>query len=226
MNIAFLGLGAIGRPMAARIAAAGFPLAVWNRTAQRAADLSKESGARHAKTPADAARDADVVITCLPVSPDVLALVDGPDGLLAGMKRGSTLVDCTSGDPAKSRRIAERLAPAGVDFLDAPVSGGVSGAEKGALTVMVGGDAAVLDRVRPVLELLERRRGRLAEHELDRAIRPRLADVVGPSLDQPPRQPRKPVAQKATERFEIGSGFVLRRGFRRHSLTCIPHAEQ
>ena len=152
MNIAFLGLGAIGRPMAARIVAAGFPLAVWNRTAQRAADLSKESGARHAKTPADAARDADVVITCLPVSPDVLALVDGPDGLLAGMKRGSTLVDCTSGDPATSRRIAERLAPAGVDFLDAPVSGGVSGAEKGALTVMVGGDAAVLDRVRPVLE--------------------------------------------------------------------------
>jgi 3-hydroxyisobutyrate dehydrogenase len=152
MNIAFLGLGAIGRPMAARIAAAGFPLAVWNRTAQRAADLSKETGARHAKTPADAARDADVVITCLPVSPDVLALVDGPDGLLAGMKRGSTLVDCTSGDPATSRRIAERLAPAGVDFLDAPVSGGVSGAEKGALTVMVGGDAAVLERVRPVLE--------------------------------------------------------------------------
>lgn len=138
--------------MAARITAAGFPLAVWNRTAERAADLSKQTGARHATTPADAARDADVVITCLPVSPDVLALLDGPDGLLAGMKRGSTLVDCTSGDPATSRRIAERLASAGVDFLDAPVSGGVGGAEKGALTVMVGGDAAVLERVRPVLE--------------------------------------------------------------------------
>lgn len=152
MNTAFLGLGAIGRPMAARIAAAGLPLAVWNRTAERAADFARDTGARHANTPADAARDADVVITCLPVSRDVLALLDGPDGLLATMKKGSTLVDCTSGDPATSRVIAARLAEHGIDFIDAPVSGGVIGAEKGTLTVMVGGAAAVLERVRPVLE--------------------------------------------------------------------------
>jgi 3-hydroxyisobutyrate dehydrogenase len=152
MNIAFLGLGAIGRPMASRIAAARLPLAVWNRTSERAAEFAKQSGARHAPTPADAARDADVIITCLSTSPDVYSLLDGPDGLLAGMKRGATLVDCTSGDPGTSRRIAQRLAESGVSFLDAPVSGGVSGAEKGALTIMVGGDAAVLDRVRPVLE--------------------------------------------------------------------------
>jgi 3-hydroxyisobutyrate dehydrogenase len=152
MNIAFLGLGAIGRPMATRIVAANLPLAVWNRTAERAAEFARESGARHAATPADAARDADVVITCLSTSPDVYSLIDGPDGLLAGMKRGATLVDCTSGDPGTSRRIAQRLAESGVSFLDAPVSGGVSGAEKGTLTIMVGGDAAVLDRVRPVLE--------------------------------------------------------------------------
>ncbi|HVX41381.1 MAG TPA: NAD(P)-dependent oxidoreductase [Gemmatimonadaceae bacterium] len=152
MNTAFLGLGAIGRPMAARVAAAGLPLAVWNRTAERAADFARETGARHAATPGDAARDADVVITCLPVSRDVLALLDGPDGLLAGMKPGSTLVDCTSGDPATSRAIAARLAAHGIDFIDAPVSGGVIGAEKGTLTVMVGGDATVLERVRPALE--------------------------------------------------------------------------
>jgi len=152
MNIAFLGLGAIGRPMALRIAAARLPLTVWNRTSERAAEFAKQSGARHAPTPADAVRDADVVITCLSTSPDVYSLLDGPDGLLAGMKRGATLVDCTSGDPGTSRRIAQRLAESGVSFLDAPVSGGVSGAEKGALTIMVGGDAAVLDRVRPVLE--------------------------------------------------------------------------
>jgi len=152
MNIAFLGLGAIGRPMASRIAAARLRLTVWNRTSERAAEFAKQSGARHAPTPADAVRDADVVITCLSTSPDVYSLLDGPDGLLAGMKRGATLIDCTSGDPGTSRRIAQRLAESGVSFLDAPVSGGVSGAEKGALTIMVGGDAAVLDRVRPVLE--------------------------------------------------------------------------
>ena len=151
MNVAFLGLGAIGRPMAQRIAEAKFPLAVWNRTASRARDFASSTGARLAASPADAARDADVVITCLPNSPDVAALLDGDDGLLAGMRSGAALVDCTSGEPETSRRIAHQLAERGIDFLDAPVSGGVSGAEKGALTVMVGGDAAVLERVRPVL---------------------------------------------------------------------------
>lgn len=152
MNIAFLGLGAIGRPMAARIAAAGLPLTVWNRTASRAEEFAREHAARQAATPADAARDADVVLTCLPTSRDVAGLLDGANGLLAGMHRGCTLVDCTSGDPATSRSIESRLAERGIGFIDAPVSGGVTGAQKGTLTIMVGGDAAVLDRVRPVLE--------------------------------------------------------------------------
>jgi 3-hydroxyisobutyrate dehydrogenase len=151
MNTAFLGLGAIGRPMAARIAAAGLPLTVWNRTASRAEDFAKSTNARVAQTPADAVRDADVVIICFSTSPDVESILDGPDGLLAGLKAGSVLVDCTSGDPKTSRRIAARLAEKGVDFLDAPVSGGTSGAEKGTLTVMVGGDAAVLERAHSVI---------------------------------------------------------------------------
>ena len=154
MKTAFLGLGAIGRPMASRIAAAGLPLTVWNRTADRAAAFSAETGGRvrHALTPADAVRDAEVVITCFPESKHVQALLDGPEGLIAGLQRGATLVDCTSGDPATSRAIAKSLESHGVGFLDAPVSGGVSGAEKGTLTVMVGGDATVLDGVRPVLD--------------------------------------------------------------------------
>jgi 3-hydroxyisobutyrate dehydrogenase len=152
MNIAFLGLGAIGRPMARHIAEKGLPLTVWNRTTERAAQFAREYGARHATTPCDAATGADVVITCFPESRHVAALLDGPRGLLAGMQSGSTLVDCTSGDPATSKKIAATLASAGVAFVDAPVSGGVAGAEKGALTVMVGGDAAVLERVRPVLD--------------------------------------------------------------------------
>jgi 3-hydroxyisobutyrate dehydrogenase len=151
MNVAFLGLGAIGRPMARRVAEAGFPLAVWNRTESRAREFGAATQARVAASPADAARNADVVITCLPNSPDVIALLDGDAGLLAGMCSGATLVDCTSGQPAVSRQIAERLRERGISFLDAPVSGGVSGAEKGALTVMVGGEQSVLERVRSVL---------------------------------------------------------------------------
>lgn len=149
---AFLGLGAIGRPMAARLAAAYPTLTVWNRTADRATSFARESGVRAAPTPADAARQADVVITCLPTSPDVESLLDGPSGLIAGMRPGTVLVDCTSGDPETSRRIAGRLAEHDILFLDAPVSGGVAGAEKGTLTVMVGGDAATMERVTPVLK--------------------------------------------------------------------------
>lgn len=154
-NVAFVGLGAIGAPMARHLAVPEFTLAVWNRTAAKAAAFAaqhEKEKVRHAATPADAARGADVVVTCLPTSREVEALLDGPDGLLAGMAKGAALVDCTSGDPATSRRIAERLAERGIGFLDAPVSGGVAGAEIGTLTVMVGGDAALLERVRPVLE--------------------------------------------------------------------------
>lgn len=157
MQLAFLGLGAIGRPMARHVAAKFAGTRVWNRTASKAASFAAEHGAVHAATPADAARGAEVVITCFPVSADVEALLDGPDGLLSTLGSGSTLVDCTSGDPATSKRIAARLAERGIGFLDAPVSGGVVGAEAAALTVMVGGDAATLERVRPALEAFGKR---------------------------------------------------------------------
>ncbi len=91
------------------------------------------------------------MITCLPTSKEVEALLDGPDGLLAGLAPGALLVDCTSGDPASSRRIAARLEALGFGFLDAPVSGGTNGAEAGTLTVMVGGEQHLLDRAAPVL---------------------------------------------------------------------------
>jgi len=154
-TLAFLGLGAIGRPMARRLAEHGaIDLAVWNRTAERATTFARdqaEQGVRAAATPAEAARGAEIVITCFPTSADVESLLDGDAGLIAGMTRGATLVDCTSGDPATSRRIAERLAAEGLQFVDAPVSGGVTGAEKGTLTVMCGGDSAIVERVGPVL---------------------------------------------------------------------------
>jgi 3-hydroxyisobutyrate dehydrogenase len=151
MKVAFLGLGAIGAPMARHLVA-DYQLAVWNRTAARAEAFAREHGGRQAATPAEAAAGATLVITCLPTSREVEALLDGPSGLLAALEPGTTLVDCTSGDPATSRRIAARLAEREVGFVDAPVSGGVSGAVKGTLTIMCGADAATMARVRPVLE--------------------------------------------------------------------------
>ena len=151
LTIGFLGLGAIGAPMAQHLPAHGFDLIVWNRTRERADRLAGTVRARVARTPAEAAREADIVITCLPTSREVEGLLDGPEGLLAGFRDGATLIDCTSGDPATSRRIATRLRQRGVAFVDAPVSGGKRGAEEGALTVMCGGDPAVVERVRPVL---------------------------------------------------------------------------
>ena len=108
-------------------------------------------GARAAATPREAVAGAAIVITCLPTSAEVEALLDGPDGLLAGFEPGALLVDCTSGDPASSRRIAARLEPLGFGFVDAPVSGGTNGAEGGTLTVMVGGDPQLFDKAAPVL---------------------------------------------------------------------------
>ena len=151
-SVSFLGLGAIGAPMARHLATLPFELTVWNRTREKALAFAKDVKARVADTPADAARGAAFVITCLPTSHEVEQLLDGPTGLLAGLARDATLIDCTSGDPATSRRIAKRLAERGVHFMDAPVSGGVSGAERGTLTVMCGGEADVFERIRPVVD--------------------------------------------------------------------------
>jgi 3-hydroxyisobutyrate dehydrogenase len=148
---AFLGLGAIGAPMAARLARGG-TLTVWNRTRSRAEEFARVNRTRSAATPREAAAGADVVITCLPTSREVEALLEGADGLLAGLAPGALLLDCTSGDPAASRRIAARLAERRVAFADAPVSGGTNGAQAGTLTIMVGADEETFARARPVLE--------------------------------------------------------------------------
>ena len=150
LSVAFLGLGAIGRPMAARIATAGFPLTVWNRTVERTQEFTRDRGVRAGRSVADAVGGADVVVTCLSTSTDVASLLDAE--VVGAFKAGSTLVDCTSGDPATSRRLATRLRERGIAFVDAPVSGGVKGAQEGTLTVMCGGDEHDIERARPVLE--------------------------------------------------------------------------
>lgn len=156
-RIAFIGLGAIGMPVAAHLAKPTFELVVWNRTADKAREFAESSGAEAAATPADAARSADVVITCLPSSREVREVLERPDGVLGALASGSILVDCTSGDPAESREFAKMLSGRGASFMDAPVSGGVAGARAGTLTVMCGGDAEVLERTRPILESFGRK---------------------------------------------------------------------
>jgi 3-hydroxyisobutyrate dehydrogenase len=150
MRVAFLGLGAIGAPMAAHLAAPPFELSVWNRTDAKAREFGSRHSVRHAATAAHAARGAAIVITCLPSSIEVRELLD--QGLMEALESGAMLVDCTSGDPASSRQIAGELESKGVSFVDAPVSGGVKGAIAGTLTVMCGGSERDVERARPVLE--------------------------------------------------------------------------
>ncbi len=131
VRLAFLGLGAIGRPMAGHLAR-HYALTVWNRTASRAAEFAAAHGVRAAASPREAVAGAAIVITCLPTSHEVLALLDGPEGLLAGLGPDVLFLDCTSGDPENSVRIAARLAERGIAFADCPVSGGTNGAEAAA----------------------------------------------------------------------------------------------
>ncbi len=152
MKLAFLGLGDIGALMAAHLVRDPFDVVVWNRTSSKADRFAREHKARVAPTPAAAVKDADVVITCLPSSVEVEAVLHGENGMLEALRKGAVLIDCTSGDPPTSRSIAAELRQRGVDFIDAPVSGGTTAAKAGSLTVMWGGEAAVFERVRPVVE--------------------------------------------------------------------------
>ena len=145
LTLAFLGLGAMGDPMARHLAAGEHELLVWNRTAGKAEAFAAETGAQAAEL-ADLTR-ADLLISCLPTS----AEVDEVLSRLPDLKPGAVWLDCTSGHPDAARRQAEMLSLRGVTFLDAPVSGGVAGAESGQLTVMVGGDADTLERIKPLL---------------------------------------------------------------------------
>lgn len=149
-RVGFIGLGAMGKPMCRNLLKAGFDLTVWNRS-QSAIDELAAAGAKAGASAAAVARQADVIVTCVPNSPQVVEVVTGPNGVLAGAAAGSTVIDMSTIDPNVSQQVAAACAARGVRFLDAPVSGGTVGAVNGTLTIMVGGDAAVLEEARPVL---------------------------------------------------------------------------
>lgn len=151
-SVAVCGLGRMGRPIATRIAGGGFALTAWNRSPGPAEAVAAETGGRAAATPAEAGRGADVVVTMLTDGPALLAVLDGPDGVLAGLRPGAVVVDCSTTGAEHARRAASLCRDAGVAFLDCPVSGSTAVAARGELGLMVGGDAGVLEQVRPVLE--------------------------------------------------------------------------
>ena len=151
MKVAFLGLGVMGFPMARHLAAGGHEVAVYNRTRARAEQWAGSTRGRVAATPADAARDAALVFTCVGRDEDVRDVVLGPDGALGAMSAGAALVDHTTTSAALAREVAAAATARGVGFLDAPVSGGQQGAEKGILTVMAGGEASTFATAEPVV---------------------------------------------------------------------------
>jgi 3-hydroxyisobutyrate dehydrogenase len=157
MRLAFLSLGTMGYPMAGHLRRAGHDVTVYNRTPTVAARWRDEHGGALAPTPAAAATQAEIVFACTADDPALRALTTGPDGAFAAMRAGAIFVDHTTASPALARELAAEAARRGLAFLDAPVSGGQSGAERGALTVMVGGDAAAYAAVAPVLACYARK---------------------------------------------------------------------
>jgi 2-hydroxy-3-oxopropionate reductase len=149
-TIGFIGLGVMGKPMAKHLLTAGHPLVVHNRS-RGAVDELAGAGAIAASSPAEVARQASVVITMVPDTPDVELVLTGDAGVLSTLQRGAVVIDMSSISPVVTKRLAARVAERGGTMLDAPVSGGEVGAINASLSIMVGGDRAAFDRMRPIL---------------------------------------------------------------------------
>lgn len=150
--VGFIGLGLMGKPMAQNLLKAGFPLTVWNRTASKADELVR-GGAKLAANPREVAERSDVLITIVSDPPAVEEVLF-TDGALAALRKGGVLIDSSTVSPDLARKVAGACASHGIDFLDAPVTGGTWGAEKGELVFMIGGEKSVYERVKPVLDVM------------------------------------------------------------------------
>ncbi|HEX2154633.1 MAG TPA: NAD(P)-dependent oxidoreductase [Acidimicrobiia bacterium] len=148
-RVGFIGLGIMGSGMVANLVAANHEVVVWNRTREKADAVD---GVDIADSPADLASRCPIVMLCVSDTPDVAEVVEGEDGLMEGLERGALVVDHSTISPSTTRRLADRVAERGAAWLDAPVSGGSEGAERGTLSIMVGGDAGAVDRARPYME--------------------------------------------------------------------------
>ena len=152
-TVAFIGLGTMGYPMAGHLSRAGHRVTVYNRTTEKALKWAwvEKFGGKAVTTPREAAQDADVVFTCVGNDNDLRSVLLGEDGAFAGMKQGAVLVDCTTDSAQVARELSQKAKEMGLDFMDAPVSGGQAGAVNGVLTVMCGADQETFDAARPVI---------------------------------------------------------------------------
>lgn len=150
-TVAFIGLGTMGYPMAGHLAQAGHRVTVYNRTAAKAQKWVTEYTGKAAATPKEAAQGADYVFTCVGNDDDLRSVLLGETGAFAGMKKGAVLVDCTTDSAQVAREMADKARELGLDFMDAPVSGGQAGAVNGVLTVMCGADEKTFDAARPTV---------------------------------------------------------------------------
>lgn len=155
-RVGVIGLGLMGAPMAANFMKAGFPVTVWNRTAEKSQKLAK-LGAAVAQSPAELAAEVEILLTIVSDPPALEEVLWGKQGALGGLKSGSVLIDSSTVSPALARRVGKACEEKSVGFLDAPVTGGTWGAEKGELVFMVGGEKDVFERVRPALEAVGKR---------------------------------------------------------------------
>jgi 3-hydroxyisobutyrate dehydrogenase-like beta-hydroxyacid dehydrogenase len=151
-KVAFIGLGVMGSPMAGHLARSGLDVTVYNRTASKAGAWVSRHGGRAAATPREAAQGADMVLSCVGNDNDLRSVTLGPDGAFAGMEAGAIFADHSTVSADLARELYESARAGGFHFLDAPVSGGQSGAENGALSVMVGGDTDIFEKASPVME--------------------------------------------------------------------------
>ena len=156
-RVGIIGLGAMGRPMAEHVAKAGYSLRLHDIAPGRAEEVAKSTGGQVANGPAGIAAASDVVITMLPTGADVVRTALGEGGIADGFADGGILVDMSSSEPSGTVELAEALSERGIGMIDAPVSGGRKGAVEGTLTIMAGGDEALVDRCLPVLETMGKR---------------------------------------------------------------------
>ncbi len=180
-HVGFIGLGLIGLPMARRVLNAGFPLTVFNRTRSKAESLEKQ-GARVAPSPREAAAEADVFITVVSDPPALEEVMLGEKGAAEGLRTGSVWVDCSTVSPALERKLTATLETRGVETLDAPITGGTWGAEKGELVFMAGGKAEVIERVRPVFMAMGKQVFLMGDHGAGQATKLGLNLIMAVTL--------------------------------------------
>jgi 3-hydroxyisobutyrate dehydrogenase-like beta-hydroxyacid dehydrogenase len=156
-KLGFLGLGLMGYPMARNLLRAGHEVALWSNTADKVRKLAAEAGGKACSTPREVAENADSIFLCVGNTDMVREVILGANGVIEGIRQGSTVADASTISPSVSREIGEALKAKGVDFLDAPCTGSTPGAEGGTLTFMVGGDQAVFDKTKPILEVMGKR---------------------------------------------------------------------